>query len=151
MELIFQNVNWSSATVLTGVTSNIALSSNTRENLYLHILSVDKYGNKLETVSSSVYFASEIEYLNVPITNGTYTVGSTSGWSRENWNDYLYKNSFSSHGSRVATLTSDSTFDMNDIQTVTFTCAGALNYTYSNNIDAYIKMEVYELRRNKLF
>ena len=143
--------SWSSATVLTGVTSNIALSSNTRENLYLHILSVDKYGNKLETVSSSVYFASEIEYLNVPITNGTYTVGSTSGWSRENWNDYLYKNSFSSHGSRVATLTSDSTFDMNDIQTVTFTCAGALNYTYSNNIDAYIKMEVYELRRNKLF
>ena len=48
--------SWETAKVLEGETTTIEISSNTAKTQYMHVLSVNKSGNKIETVSKEIEF-----------------------------------------------------------------------------------------------
>ncbi len=113
--------SWSSGTTLTSTTSNVSITSSTRDTLYLHILSVDKYENKTETVSNSVYFAEEVALLNVPKGSSGNNFSCPSGWSISGVTHYLEANAFETVGPQVGQLLSEG-IDLTNINSLTFTC-----------------------------
>ena len=117
--------SWSSGTTLTGVTSNVSLSSNTRGSLYLHVLSVDNYGNKTETVSNSVYFADIITIFTMSYVSD-YNGGRYNAWPND-WTHVKSSNNntdnLSSKGG-VAYMQSNKTFDLTNLTSIKLDCIG---------------------------
>ncbi len=117
--------SWSSGTTLTGVTSNVSLSSNTRGSLYLHVLSVDNYGNKTETVSNSVYFADIITIFTMSYVSD-YDGGRYNAWPND-WTHVKSSNNntdnLSSKGG-VAYMQSNKTFDLTNLTSIKLDCIG---------------------------
>ncbi len=130
-KLDINSSNWLSAQKLTDITSQIPITSNTRGTLYLHILSTDLEGNQIETVSSGIYFASQINLLDIPrnnsLTDSYAKFYTPSGWSLNNSWNYLVNPSLSARGGMTANLESTNSFDLTGIDTLTFSCRRNFN------------------------
>ncbi len=123
--------NWSEAQTLKSANSTINISSNLAGDKYLHILSVNKSGNKIETVSPRVTFILDnvkpndavIEADNYTVSSGTninitMTVSdSQSGISLENCK-WKWSDSSTLFGINSDTWNSAETFTQETIITV---------------------------------
>lgn len=112
--------SWSSGTTLTGVSSNVSMSAASRSTLYLHVLSVDKCGNKTETVSDAVYFVAEEYFLNIPWRgdgNSPYRISVPSDWKMIGNTNYLYSDAFEIRGA-TGYLQSIKSFDLTGVNTL---------------------------------
>lgn len=138
--------SWSLGTTLTAVTSNVSLTASSKSTLYLHVLSVDKYNNKTETVSAAVYFVEEEYYLNITkadcgtnCVEGDYCVIAPSGWRKINSSTYLYgKRGFESRGS-TAYLESSINFDLTSVNMLSLS-AGIKPYSSSYTARLYLQV-----------
>ena len=132
--------SWSSGTTLTSTTSNVSITSSTRDTLYLHILSVDNYNNKTETVSNAVLFSSATTFLEVA-NKGNGAFYTPSGWSLYFPQDYWGSDVLVSNGGTKGTLTSNTVFDFRGLSVLKLTASKA-KIIYATNYTANISLEV---------
>ncbi len=116
------STTWDSATVIAENPYIFNITQSSVMTCYVHVLSVDYSGNKIETVSSSVRF------------RGSATLWSTKEWVPAN---SFWANNFSADGNMVSHVQgrsyiySRSSYDLTACSTITFTSAGCFNDTYS--------------------
>ncbi|MCI8383387.1 MAG: hypothetical protein HFJ33_00640 [Clostridia bacterium] len=118
------STTWDTATTLSGITSNIPITSNTRGSLYLHILSVDNENNKTETVSEGIYFAETVPIFSLAyksgISCGSY-VAWPEGWSHQEAGKYYQI--LDSRGG-LSYMQSNQMFDITNFNLLMLNCIG---------------------------